>query len=164
MVRLSPLVAAALACAALCMASFARPVLVWNASSSVPIGLYVIEGRAPELGEIAALRLPEWASALADRRQYLLSSAILLKPVAAGEDDLVCRLGRYVFMNGRLRAKALRRDKMRRPLPSWKGCLRLRTGQIFVLSERKDSFDSRYFGVIEKRHILGTGRLVLHPE
>lgn len=162
MIRFAPLVAAALACSALAIAPFARtnPTLVWNASPSVPIGLYFIERRTPKLGEIAVLHLSEWAASLADERLYLPSSAVLLKPVAAVEGDVMCRYGLHIFLNGKLRAKALRWDKMHRPLPSWKGCFRLQGGQISVLSKRKDSFDSRYFGAIEKRDVMGTGRLV----
>lgn len=162
MARFAPLAIATVASATVLIAPFARsnPVLIWNASASVPIGLYVVERRSPRIGEIAVLQPPKWASALADQRRYLPSSAVLLKPVAAIEGDVVCRFGAYVFVNGRLRAKALEHDKMKRPLPSWTGCWRLRTGQCFVLSKRKDSFDSRYFVTVEKRRVFGTGRLI----
>lgn len=162
MARFAPLALSTIACVAVAIAPLLKsnPILIWNASHSVAIGLYQIERRSPGHFEIAVIRLPKWASILADQRQYLPSSAVLLKPIAATEGDIVCRFGRHVFVNGRLRTKALRQDKMKRPLPSWKGCLRLRTGQIFVLSKREDSFDSRYFGMIEKRQVLGTGRLI----
>ncbi|MFZ5676709.1 MAG: S26 family signal peptidase [Pseudomonadota bacterium] len=162
MARLAPIVTAVIACSALALAPFAKsnPTLVWNASPSVPMGLYVIERRQPGLGEIAVLRPPEWAATIADQRRYLPMSALLLKTVAAGEGDVVCRFGRHVFVNGRLRARALRHDKMRRPLPTWQRCFRLCTGQIFMISERKDSFDSRYFGIVEQGQVLGAGRLI----
>jgi conjugative transfer signal peptidase TraF len=162
MARFVLLTTVAVACAALLIAPLARsnPILIWNASPSVPIGLYFVEGRSPRIGEIAVLRPPKWATTLADHRRYLPSSALLLKPVAAEEGDIVCRFGAHVFVNGGLQPKALREDRLKRPLPSWKGCLRLGTKQIFVLSKRKDSFDSRYFGVVEERQVLGTGKLV----
>jgi conjugative transfer signal peptidase TraF len=162
MARFALLAMGTIACAVVAAAPLVKsnPILIWNASPSVPIGLYQIERRSPGRFEIAVIRLPKWVSALADQRQYLPSSAVLLKPMAATEGDIVCRFGRHVFVNGKLHAKALRQDKMKRPLPSWKGCLRLRTGQIVVLSKREDSFDSRYFGMVEKRQVLGTGRLI----
>ncbi len=162
MTRFTPLATAVIACAALVGAPFAKsnPIAVWNASPSTPMGLYVIERRQPDLSEIAVFRIPKWASSIADQRHYLPASALLLKAVVAGKDDIICRFGRHVFVNGELRATALSRDKLKRPLPSWRGCLKLRGGQIFVLSKRKGSFDSRYFGVVEKRQVLGTGRLI----
>ena len=43
------------------------PRLMWNASESVPIGLYWIEYRQPNLGEIAVLKPPEWVQLIADK-------------------------------------------------------------------------------------------------
>lgn len=160
MARVIPLILAAGACAAVLMPSVADlpPMLVWNASPSVPIGLYFIQGHQPARGEVAALKLPAKVSLIADERKYLPVSAVLLKPTEAIEGDVVCRFGTHVFVNGGLRAKALRHDRKLRPLPIWKGCLELRSGLIFVLSRRKDSFDSRYIGPVEERDILGTAR------
>ena len=162
MVRFAPLATAVIASVALIAAPFAKsnPIIVWNASPSTPMGLYVIEKRQPGLNEVAILRPPTWASIIADQRHYLPASALLLKPVAAGKGDIICRFGRHVFVNGKLRATALSHDKMKRPLPSWRGCSKLRSGHIFVLSKRKDSFDSRYFGLVDARQVLGTGGLI----
>jgi type IV secretory pathway protease TraF len=165
MVRFAPLGAAFIGCAALAIVPLTRsnPLIVWNASNSVPIGLYLIERRPPRVNEIAVLQPPEWASTMAHQRGYLPTSVLLLKPVVARYGGLVCRFGRFVFVNGYLRALALRHDKMRRPLPSWRGCSRLGGGQIFVVSKHKDSFDSRYFGAVDARTALGVGRLILSP-
>ena len=165
MARLAPLTTAFAACAALAIAPLARssPVLIWNASPSVPIGLYLIEKRQPGIGEIAILRPPVWASILANERGYLPTSALLLKPVVARKGDIVCRFGRFVFVNGRLRAVALQHDRMKRPLPSWRGCLSLGSAQIFVLSWHKDSFDSRYFGPVDERNVIGVTNLIFSP-
>jgi type IV secretory pathway protease TraF len=100
---------------------------------------------------------------LANQRGYLPKSAMLLKPVVANEGDLVCRFGRFVFVNGRLRAVALHHDKMNRSLPSWGGCLSLGSAQIFVLSKHRDSFDSRYFGPVDERNVVGVGELIFPP-
>ncbi len=165
MVRLAPLGLAVVGCAALAIAPLAKssPVLIWNASRSVPIGLYLVVRHPPGTQNIAVLRPPEWASAMADDRDYLPATALLLKPVVAKKGDTVCRFGRFVFVNGQVRATALRHDKMRRPLPSWRGCLKLDEGQIFVLSKHEDSFDSRYFGPIEGRNVIGVGKLIFPP-
>lgn len=163
MARLIPLVTAFVACACLATASLARsnPVLIWNASPSVPTGLYLIEKRRLDLGEIAVLRPPNWAASLANERGYLPQSALLLKPVVARKGDIVCRFGLFVFVNDRLHAAALQHDKMNRLLPSWRGCLRLGGAQIFVMSRHKDSFDSRYFGPVDDNNVIGVGKLII---
>jgi conjugative transfer signal peptidase TraF len=162
MARVSVFSLALIACSSIGLgpAIGSDPLVVWNASPSVPVGLYWIERRQPALGDIVVLRLPDGASILANERRYLPTTAVLLKQVFAREGDVVCRFGIHVFINGKLAAAALVRDKMERPMPFWKGCLKLSPSQIFVLSKRKDSFDSRYFGAIEKRQVLGTGRLI----
>lgn len=133
------------------------PMLVWNASDSVSNGLYWVEYRAPNISEIAVLKPPLWASAIADQRRYLPKNAWLLKPVAASEGT-VCRFGNYVFLDGIVVARALKRDKFGRVLPVWSGCKLLREEEVFVLSRHLDSFDSRYFGPVGGGLIIGTAK------
>ena len=162
MTRLAPIVLGLVGVAALVLSPLARsnPFLIWNASPSVQVGLYMVERRAPARHEIATLRLSPKASRLAEARGYLPSSAWLLKPVAAESGDVVCRLGHIIFVNGCVRARALLHDKAGRLMPGWNGCSRLRKGQYFVLSKRSDSFDSRYFGAVDSQHVVGRAELV----
>ena len=134
------------------------PRLMWNASESVPIGLYWIEYRQPNLGEIAVLKPPEWVQLIADQRHYLPNFAWLLKPIVAVEGAIVCRFGRMIFVNGKLVARAHLHDKLGRNLPMWKGCKVLRSSQVFLLSKNRDSFDGRYFGPVDTALIIGTGK------
>jgi type IV secretory pathway protease TraF len=127
--------------------------IVWNASPSVPIGLYGIVHRWPEVGELALVRLPQDFAEIADRHGYLPRSAMLLKPVAAGAVDRICRFGADVFMQSRLVARAMTENE---PLPPWRGCRTLRGGELFLLAEHPASFDSRYFGPIHAKHVIGT--------
>ncbi|MFN0190558.1 MAG: S26 family signal peptidase [Aestuariivirga sp.] len=133
------------------------PMLVWNASDSVSKGLYWVENRAPMIHEIAVLKPPSWASAIADQRGYLPKNAWLLKPVAASK-GIVCRFGSYVFLDGFVVAKAVKRDKSGRALPVWKGCKEVREREVLVLSTHRDSFDSRYFGPVSASLIIGTAK------
>lgn len=137
--------------------------VVWNATSSVEIGLYSISRRSPATGDIAAVRLPAAAAELAHVRGYLPRSALLLKPVAAVGGDHVCRRARYILINGRLRAVAADRDRAGRPLPVWRGCRTLRPGDVFVLSQKPDSFDGRYFGVLKAGDVVGGASLLWKP-
>jgi len=61
-----------------------------------------------------------------------------------------------VTINGRVVARAKTADQAGRPLPFWSGCFRLAPTDVFVLSQDPDSFDSRYFGPVQRRHIVGT--------
>ena len=134
------------------------PRFIWNASKSVPIGLYWIEYRQPNLVEIAILKPPEWVQLIADERNYLPNFAWLLKPVVATNGAIICRFGRLIFVNGKLVARAHLHDKLGRILPTWKGCKALRSDQVFLLSKHSDSFDGRYFGPVDTALIIGTAK------
>ena len=137
-----------------------HPRLLWNASPSVPVGLYWIASAAPTTGELAVIRLPEPLRTLAAARGYLPEAALLIKPVTAGMGDLVCRRDATVTINGEVVAHARTADAFGRPLPGWTGCTSLAAGQVLVMSAAPDSFDGRYFGPIDRRHVVGTAHSV----
>jgi type IV secretory pathway protease TraF len=132
------------------------PLLIWNASKSVPIGWYFIAKRQPMIGEIAVIKPVDWVQLYASSRGYLPQNVWLLKPIFAANPSIICRFGSHVFVNGRQVAKAKIADKMYRVLPVWKGCIALSSTQYFVLGRHRDSFDSRYFGPVEQSQIVGT--------
>ena len=131
------------------------PVLVWNASHSVPIGLYWIDRTPHRVGDLVLAHFTGPVAALADRRAYLSRTAYLLKPVSAVAGDRVCRFGARVLVRYRLAALALRTDSAGRPMPTWHGCRMLQAGELFLLAGHPDSFDSRYFGPLRTEHIAG---------
>ncbi len=133
------------------------PSLIWNASASVPTGLYWIAPGPVHRGDLVLIRLPPRIADLADRRGYLPKSAYLLKFVISVTGDRVCRFGDRVLVNGAVRARAFSRDRRHRQMPVWHGCYRLASGQVFVLAEDPDSFDGRYFGPLSHPHIIGRG-------
>ena len=136
------------------------PLLIWNVSPSAPTGLYWVGRRVPHVGDLAVVQLPPHMAMLASAREYLPRTAYLLKPVAAASGDRVCRHGSHVFVRGIFAARALATDRQQRPLPRWQGCHILRAGQLFLLSREPESFDSRYFGLIQAEHILGRATLL----
>jgi type IV secretory pathway protease TraF len=148
----------ALAVAAMAMKPVFDPVplVIWNASKSVPIGWYFVAKRLPNLGEIAVIRPPEWVEIYASTRGYLPLQIPLLKPVRATKNSIVCRFGLYVFIDGNMVARANYLDTKHRMLPVWKGCRALKSDEIFVLGTHRDSFDSRYFGPVNQTQVLGT--------
>ena len=87
------------------------PTLLWNASASVATGLYRLTSQPPMMGALAVIRLPEPLRTLAETRRYLPAGTLLIKPVAAGAGDTVCRRGPLVTINGRVVARAKSADR-----------------------------------------------------
>lgn len=131
--------------------------LVWNATASVPRGLYLRAPSAPSKGDLVLAWLPAAVRALASERRYLPVGVPALKPVAAIAGDTVCALADGISINGTAVATRAVTDHLGRVLPSWHGCQTLTAAQVFLLSTyAPESFDGRYFGpsdiadVIEK--------------
>jgi type IV secretory pathway protease TraF len=95
------------------------------------------------------------------RRGYLPLNRLLLKIVAASTGDVICRLGAGVWTGRHSGVWALRTDALGRPLPNWRGCRRLRANELFVLGTHSGSFDSRYFGPINRQAVLTAVRPML---
>ena len=138
-----------------------HPLIIWNQSSSAPIGLYWVEQEPPRAGDLAVVRLPEHTADLAARRDYLPLSAYLLKRVAGTGGDRICRHGGNVFIGSAFVARALEADHRERALPQWQGCRILRPGEFFLLSRTPASFDSRYFGPVAAQYVVGCARPIL---
>jgi conjugative transfer signal peptidase TraF len=134
--------------------------VIWNASPSVPVGLYLVTKASPRIGDLVVVRLPPVIAAFAARRGYLPASAYLLKPIAAVAGDLVCRLGDHVFVRGILAGAAAATDTDGNAMPSWQGCRILQMGEVFVLADHPASFDSRYFGPLDTASIVGRAVLL----
>jgi conjugative transfer signal peptidase TraF len=133
------------------------PKLIWNASASTPIGLYRIRptGRLAG-GDLVADDAPEpLASFLADNG-YLPRGVPLMKRVAGLPGQEVCRNGLVITVDGIEIGKALEHDRMGRPLPVWRGCRRIVSGEVFLMNALvRDSLDGRYFGPIATSLIIG---------
>jgi conjugative transfer signal peptidase TraF len=149
-----------LAVAALLIKPAQVPLYVLNLSSSVPVGLYRLEGRIPHRGGLAVVRLSQPWRDLAASRGYLPRSIWLIKPVAALAGDHVCRFDGRITINGRLAALAQPEDTKGRVLPEWAGCKTLIEGELFLLSSTEGSFDGRYFGVTPQSALVANAILV----
>lgn len=133
------------------------PLLVWNASSSVPQGLYLVHSAvAPQRGETVVAWLAPSARRIAATRGYLPWTVPLVKPIAASAGDRVCARGQEIMINGRLAAIRQSSDSRGRALPFWNGCVRLGRGEYFLLSSAAGSFDGRYFGVVRSSQVIGS--------
>ena len=130
---------------------------VWNATASVPTGLYAIRGRASlHVGERVAILPPPALRRLLAERGYLPTGIPLLKRIAAVSGQRVCRFGHGVTINGTYVAAARARDRLGRTLPAWFGCRTLLSAELFVMNPAApDSFDGRYFGVLRMTDVIG---------
>ena len=135
--------------------------VVYNASDSVPIGWYRItpldtEANTIPVDRIVLVDLPDEVAALADQRGYLPLDVPLLKRVGAVAPQHVCIEGGLVRIACVPVAHVLLIDAQARPLPSWTQCRQLVEGELFLLSTTNPaSFDSRYFGSIDRANVIG---------
>ncbi|MES0110044.1 S26 family signal peptidase [Mesorhizobium sp. M0013] len=133
------------------------PKLIWNASSSTPIGLYRIRpAERLAVGDLVAADAPEpLASCLADSG-YLPRGVPLMKHVAGLPGQEVCRNGLTITVDGIEIGKALKDDRIGRPLPVWQGCRRIVSDEVFLMNAQvPDSLDGRYFGPIPTSSLIG---------
>jgi conjugative transfer signal peptidase TraF len=134
----------------------APPNLIWNASASAPLGLYVLSAERPQRDDFVLARPPSAARELAAKRGYLPASIAMVKRIAAANGDRVCATGNAIVINGNRVALRLARDHSLRPLPAWSGCRYLGRGDVFLLMKNvPDSFDGRYFGITRRTSIIG---------
>ncbi|MGA0603870.1 S26 family signal peptidase [Caulobacter sp. KR2-114] len=138
------------------------PAVLWNTTASAPIGFYRVRpvGRL-DVGDLVIAGPPEPLATWLDDAGYLPRGVPLLKGVAAVAGQRVCRTGDIVTVDGRPTARARKRDRLGRSLPTWLGCRRLAVGEVFLLNPAApDSFDGRYFGPTEVGDVLGRATLL----
>ncbi len=125
--------------------------ILWNASASVPEGLYRVQpGATLRSKDLAVVRLPTAPRTLAADRQYLPRDVLLIKPIAALGGSTVCRHGLAIYVDNVHAGDALPYDDLHRPMPDWQGCHTLSASEIFLMNPAvRDSFDGRYFGVLD---------------
>jgi conjugative transfer signal peptidase TraF len=142
---------------ALTSAFHPAPKLLWNASASVPIGLYAVRRAFPlYIDELVVVVPPRPLAQFFAVRSYLPFGVPLLKHILALPGQTVCRNGRAVTVDGTVMGEALDRDRFGRALPDWQGCRALAPGEMFVMNTAPpDSLDGRYFGPLPVTTIVG---------
>ncbi len=133
------------------------PRLIWNASASVPVGLYAVRPEiARKRDDLVVVAPPSPLADFLAEGGYLPRGVPLLKRIAAVGGQRVCRTGRVVTIDGTTIATALDRDRRGRLLPQWSGCLTLTPHQVLLLNrDVPDSLDGRYFGPLPTSTIVG---------
>lgn len=129
-------------------------VILFNATPSVPTGFYVRSDTPVREGAFVTVRAADVADAYASLRHFTDDGDRFIKRVAARSGVRVCgdgdsvTVGAYVYVRQR-------HDRAGRTLPTWEGCHVLHAGEVFLMGETPDSFDSRYFGIVREDAIEG---------
>jgi conjugative transfer signal peptidase TraF len=133
------------------------PAYIWNASKSVPIGLYQLQpvgGLA--VTELVAVRPPEPLATFLDLNGYLPIGVPMLKRVLALPGQTVCRKGLTISVDAVDMGEALARDSRGRPMPVWQGCRVVGADELFLMNwQSEDSLDGRYFGLVPHSSVIG---------
>jgi conjugative transfer signal peptidase TraF len=134
-----------------------RPLYIWNASESVPIGLYRLQpGNKRYVTELVAVRPPASLARFLDRNGYLPLGVPMLKRVLALPGQTVCRQGLTVMVDDAVVGAAQERDRSGRPLPDWQGCAIVSDGMLFLMNwQSESSLDGRYFGLTSASSVIG---------
>jgi conjugative transfer signal peptidase TraF len=136
------------------------PRLVWNASESVPVGLYSVEaGDQLAVTNLVVAMPPNSLATFLDERGYLPLGVPLIKRILALPDQSVCRNELAISVDGVTMGMALAHDRQGRPLPVWHGCRAIAEEEVFLMNwDEPASLDGRYFGPIPLRAIIGRAK------
>ena len=133
------------------------PHYIWNASNSVPVGLYRLQPATTlTVAELVAVQPPDLLAAFLDLNGYLPIGVPMLKRVLALPGQTICRNGLTIAVDGIDLGQAQERDTRGRRLPAWHGCRVIADGDVFVMNwQSTDSLDSRYFGPLPVSAVIG---------
>ena len=99
------------------------PRFVWNASESVPTGLYGVQpAHRFIVTDLVVAFPPEQLATVLAEGGYLPRGVPLIKRVLALPEQIVCRKDLTITVDGIEMGAARERDSRGRLLPGWKGC------------------------------------------
>jgi conjugative transfer signal peptidase TraF len=138
------------------------PRFVWNASESVPLGLYnVAPADNLAVTNLVVAMPPEPLATFLANRGYLPLGVPLIKRILALPGQSVCRSELTIGVDGIEMGAALTHDRRGRALPVWQGCRVIAQGEVFLMNwDEPASLDGRYFGPIPLHAIVGRAKAV----
>ena len=133
------------------------PLYIWNASASVPIGLYRLQpAERFHVTELVAVQPPEPLATFLDLNGYLPDGVPMLKRILGLPGQTVCRSGLTILVDDVAVGEAKDHDGRGRPLPKWQGCRVVGEGELFLMNwQSDDSLDGRYFGFLPASSVIG---------
>lgn len=151
------LIVVATAAVASTLSTKPAPRLVWNASESVPIGLYAVRPSCSfATTDLVVAYAPEPLATSLARGGYLPHGVPLIKRVLGVPGQTICRNGLLITVDRIPMGVARERDRKGRPLPGWQGCRVILNGEVFLMNwDEPSSLDGRYFGPLPASTIVG---------
>ncbi len=130
---------------------------IWNASNSVPAGLYHVRPATRLIvTDLVVVQPPDLLAAFLDLNGYLPVGVPMLKRVLALPGQKVCRNGLAIAVDGIDMGQAHERDGRGRPLPVWHGCRVIADSDVFFMNRQSgNSLDGRYFGPLPASAVIG---------
>jgi conjugative transfer signal peptidase TraF len=159
MTRSSRIKAMCVAALSVGLSALSRPAprLIWNASASVPIGVYAVHSAgALHVNDLLVVMPPKSLATFLDERRYLPKGVRLLNHVLALLGQTVCRSDRTITADGVDMGQALARDHLSRPLRVWHGCRVVAGGDVLLMYRQSEaSLGGRYFGPLPAPTVVG---------
>ena len=134
------------------------PPFIYPSTPSVPVGVYGRIFEEPSVGHMASFPMPAAARRYQESLGHKVSKSFrVMKPIVAGPGDHVCNsVADGLRVNDVWLGNTSAHDTMGHALPHWSRCKRLGADEFFMMSDFvPNSFDSRYFGPVSKKDILG---------
>lgn len=131
--------------------------LTYQVSTSMPKGFYFIRP-AHHLyrGEVVVFKPPTRMQRLLLKHHWAPESGVLMKHVMAVPGDQVCYRSKSLWINNQRTAPIYHFYAPGKRLPQYHFCEKLKPDQYLLISTKvKESFDSRYFGPINRKKIIG---------
>lgn len=132
--------------------------ILYNHSPSLPVGLYVRTNGPVERGAIVTVRASDVAPGYAALRDFDGPGDRFIKRIAAAQGDVVCAAEDVITINARTVAHRAAVDSSGRALPRWTGCQEVSAEELLLLGDTPDSFDGRYFGLVQRSDVEGVWR------
>ena len=134
-----------------------RKYLIYNKTNSMPIGFYTLDNNVTySVNDVVYFPIPNNIKRLVADRKYLSDYQNLMKPIAAKKGDNVCIKDKIIYINDEIFSTVDSTDSKQRNLPIISLCRDIKDGEYFVaVKEHSNSLDSRYFGLLEDKVLLG---------
>lgn len=136
--------------------------VTYQSSSSMPKGFYFVEP-VKQIHRLDRVLFypPEKFLKFAKYHHWIPHGGLLMKYVMAMPGDMVCKKNGFFWIRHRKIGKVYRYYAPQKLLPSRPFCGILKNNQYLLVSTKNPhSFDSRYFGPIDRQSIIGTCRKV----
>lgn len=130
--------------------------LTYQVSTSMPMGWYYYQPiQHLQRGQWVSLTAPDFAERYLQQRHLVPHSGILIKAIAAVPGDFACQQANQLMINHRAIAALLQQDRFQQAIAQRSFCRFLAKDEYIVLGiSDPRSYDSRYFGPVNRRQIL----------